>query len=59
MHVEQIFFAKDAQLSKSWKIVLHKETRGPRSKFTKETNIKIDMFDLGNNANYARLTIEI
>jgi hypothetical protein len=25
MHVEQFFFAKDARLSKNWKIVLYKE----------------------------------
>ncbi len=59
MHVSQVFLAEDARSTRSWKVILGQKLRGQRSKYTRETNPKISMFDLGSNVDHARLRVTI
>jgi hypothetical protein len=43
MHIEQVFFAKDARSPKNWKVVLCQESKGQRSKFVRETNHELTL----------------
>jgi hypothetical protein len=59
MHIEQVFFAKDARLPRNWKVVLQQKPKGQRSKFSRETNLELTLFDLGNNVDHSSLRVKI
>jgi hypothetical protein len=59
MHVEQVFFAKDVQALRNWKVVLCQEPRGQRSEFTREGNPELALFDMGNNADHVGLRVDV
>jgi hypothetical protein len=55
----QVFFAEDIRSIGSWKVIICQELKGQRPKYTRETNPKISMFDLGSNVDHAGLKVTI
>jgi hypothetical protein len=52
------FFVDDTNCFRVGKVVLHKELKGQRSHFTKEGNLELILFDLGNNFDHASLRLK-
>jgi len=48
-------FANDTRGPKGWKVVLHKEPIWQRSQYTQEGNLKLNLFELGNNFDHVGL----
>jgi hypothetical protein len=53
------FFVDNVNSPGSWKVVLRQELRGRKSKFTRDVNLELTMFEVGNNANHVNLRVSV